>query len=270
MQLGDFMRPSELLLGVKNPRLEAFGGKLSPGGAHISRTMMHDEATLLLSALPPTASAEDYRRAAIEENAIRKATKTTREKTYRHLRELYAFAETVPLFGLYRELVGNHPQDSPLLSLLVAWARDPLLRGTTAAILNARYDTEVTKHDLQSALEFCSPNQYSALNIDKVARNAGSSWTQSGHLAGRARKIRRRLEPRPVVLALALILASVEGLEGQALLSSIWCRLIDLSPTAAASLAAQAHREELIDLRAVGSVVEITFPRFRGYLEALL
>ena len=31
--------------------------------------------------------------------------------------------------------------------------------------------------------------------LDKVARNAGSSWSQSGHLQGRVRKIRLRVDP---------------------------------------------------------------------------
>jgi hypothetical protein len=66
---------------------------------------------------------------------------------------------------------------------------------------------------------------------------------------------------------LALILGYVRGLRGEDLLKSIWCRLLDLNSTEVKSLAAQAHREGLLNMRAVGSVVEIDFPRFNQFLE---
>jgi len=258
---------SDLLLSGTVERLEFFGFKLSPGGAHISRTMMLQEVTLLLSAVPPKSSAQEYRKAVLDENVTRKATVTTRAKTFRHLRELYGLSETIPLFAIYRELVTFDPSSATLLSFLVAWTRDPLLRGTTPAILGATFGSDVSGEQIQRALQESFPHQYSALNIGKVSRNAASSWTQSGHLTGRAKKMRQRVQPGPAAVALSLLLGHVKGLRGEQLLSSIWCRLLDLNTTEVRSLAAQAHREDLLTMRAVGSVVEVDFPRFNQFLE---
>jgi hypothetical protein len=260
---------SDIMLTGVDERLESFGLKLSPGGAHISRTMMLEEASLLLSALPPIATADDYRRATIEENVARKATRSTREKTFRHLRELYGLSTQIPLFAIYRELMNFDPSSAPLLSFQVSWSRDTLLRGSTPAVMNALPGSEVSGERIQQALQQAFPNMYSQLNIGKIARNAASSWTQAGHLSGRTKKIRQRVQPRSAALTLGLILAYVQGLRGQDLFGSIWCRLLDLTPSEASSLASQAHREDLLTMRAVGSIVEISFPRFRHSLEAV-
>jgi len=249
-------------------RLENFGFKLTEGGAHISRTIMLKEINRLLVCSAPEASAEDYQRAVISENVLGKVTETTRQKTFRHLRELYALSPKVPIFSVYRELMRFEPQSGPLLSLLIAWARDPLLRATTPAILETIFGDRITSDNLQQALTEAYPHQYSANNIGKIARNAASSWTQSGHLSGRAKKIRSRVQPRPAAVTFALILGHVGGVAGAQLFSSVWCRLLDLNATEARSLAEQAHRQELLTLRALGSVVEITFPRFQQFLKS--
>jgi hypothetical protein len=254
-------------LSAHNGQLEAFGFKLTEGGAHISRTIMLKEINRLLASSAPGTSAEDYQRVVISENLLGKATETTRQKTFRHLRELYALSPKVPIFSVYRELTKFDPQSGPLLSLLITWARDPLLRATTSAILGATIGDQVRSDDLQQALTEAYPHQYSANNIGKIARNAASSWAQSGHLTGRAKKIRSRVQPRPAAVTFALILGHVAGAAGGQLFSSIWCRLLDLNPSEARSLAEQAHRQELVTLKAVGSVVELSFPRFGLFLK---
>jgi hypothetical protein len=254
-------------LSENRHRLETFGLKLTEGGAHISRTMMLKEITRLLASGPTEASIDDYSQSVIEKNVLGKATETTRQKTFRHLRELYALSSSVPIFSIYRELMKFDAQAAPLLSLFIVWARDPLLRATTAAILNATVGARVSSDDFQQALTEAYPHQYSANNIGKIARNAASSWTQSGHLTGRTKKIRSRVQPRPATVTFALILGHVAGVAGEQFFSSIWCRLLDLNASEARSLAEQAHRQELITLRAVGSVVEISFPRFRQFLK---
>src|SRR5262249_17518998 len=158
---------------------------------------------------------------------------------------LYTLSHRVPIFAVYRELMKFDPQSAPLLSLLITWARDALLRATTPAILNAAVGARVTGDDFQQALIETYPHQYSAKNLAKVARNAASSWTQSGHLTGRTHKIRSRVEPRPTAITFALILGHAGGIAGAQLFSSVWCRLLDLNATKARSLAEQAHRQEL-------------------------
>ena len=253
-----------------NTRLESFGFKLSVGGTHTSRTMMLEEITRLLGTTGPTATIEEYRRATVHDNALGKETETTREKTFRHLRELYGLSEKVPLFGIYRELMRFDPQSAPLLSLLVAWTRDPLLRATTPVILTAGVNVEVAREALQRVLRETFPGQYSPLNIAKIARNAASSWTQSGHLTGHTKKIRCRVEPGPAAVTLGFVLGYVSGWRGEQLFSSPWCQLLDLTRDQVRSLAFQAHREELLTMKAIGSVVEVSFPRFSRFLGSFL
>ncbi len=261
--------PQDFALIENKERLEGFGFKVSEGGAHTSRTIMLKEITRLLASADTRAGTEDYRRLVLSENILGKKTQTTRQETVRRLRELYALSSTVPIFSLYRELMKLDSQSAPLLSLLIAWARDPLLRATTPAISQASFGENVTGDDLQQALTETYPHQYSENNIGKIARNAASSWTQTGHLTGRTKKIRSRVQPRPTAMTFALILGYVGGVAGAQLFTSVWCRLLDLNSTEARSLAEQAHRQELLTLRAVGSVVEITFPRFQQFFKGL-
>lgn len=248
-------------------RLERFGLKVTEGGAHISRTIMLKEISRLLASSDAAGNLEDYGRSVVGRNVLGKATESTRQKTFRHLRELYGLSAVLPIFSIYRELMKFDPQSGPSLSFLIAWARDPLLRATSPAILGATIGERVASDDLQQVLVDAYPHQYSANNLGKIARNAASSWTQSGHLAGRTKKIRSRVQPRPAAVTFALILGHVSGLAGAQLFSSVWCRLLDLNASEARSLAEQAHRQELITLRAIGSVIEISFPRFRQFLK---
>jgi hypothetical protein len=261
------IRQQDFGLPENRDRLEAFGFKVTEGGAHTSRTMMLMEITRLLAYGDPVATAEDYRRLIVAENVLGKATETTRRETVRRLRELYSLSGKVPIFSMYREVMKFDPVSAPLLSLLIAWARDPLFRATTPAVLEATIGDKVTGDGFQQTLMEAYPHQYSATIISNIARHAASSWTQSGHLTGRTKKIRSRVQPRPAALTLALILGHVAGAAGAQLFSSIWCQLLDLNPSEARSLAEHAHRQELVTLKAVGSVVEISFPRFGHFLK---
>lgn len=247
-------------------RLFRLGAKLSGGGAHISRTMMLTEITRLLSVIPAGADADEYRAAVIDRNALAKETESTRRRTYRHLRELYGLDPAIPLFSLLRQLTQLDQQSTPLIALLIAWARDPQLRATTAAILNARPDQEVSTDDLVKVAAPMLSEQYNANCVRSIAKNAISSWSQSGHLKGRTKKIRQRAQPKPIALTLALLLSQISDLHGEAVFGSIWCRLLDLTAEQSRLMAVQAHREGLLNLRSIGSVVELSFPRFNQLL----
>ena len=249
--------------------LEKFGLKFSAGGAHVSRTMMLAELGAVLAAVPRGSSPTDYREAILLRNVLGKTTDSTREKSRRHLHELYALDETTPIFGLLRKLHAIDAASLPLLALQVAWARDPLLRATTPAIMDASEGERVETASLAQALEGTFANHYSELNRDKIARNAASSWTQSGHLAGRAKKVRQRIKPTVVAVVMALFIGDVAGYHGAAVFSNPWCRLLDLNSDRAKAMGLEAHRAGLLNLRAVGEVVELSFPLLAEFQERL-
>jgi hypothetical protein len=254
--------------GETAAKLEEFGFKLSSGGAHNSRTMMLSEITQLLSAIPSPKADDEYRTSVVEQNVLGKSTRSTREKTYRYLRELYGLSRRVPLFVCYRELMSLDRESAPLLSLLVAWSRDPLLRASTEAVFAAAENQELPTSRIQAAVERAVSERYNADVIARIARNAAASWTQSGHLVGRTFKKRARVQPRPAALTLALTIGWVSGYRGEGLFATPWCQLLDLNPDDARELAFQAHREELISFKAVSSVVEIGIPRFDRLLNS--
>jgi hypothetical protein len=259
------LRGHSLGFRAASPALEKFGYKFSAGGAHISRTMMIQEIGTILADLSSGSGTVDYRDAILQRNILSKSTDSTRQKSLRHLRELYALDESSPIFGLFRKLYAMDAASLPLLAVQVAWARDPLLRATTLPVIDASEGELVETISLAQAVEWAFPNHYSELNQNKIARNAASTWTQSGHLSGRFKKIRHQINPTSVSVAMALFLGDVAGYRGAEVFSNPWCRLLDLNRDRARALGLEAHRAGLINLRAIGEVVELTFPLFAEF-----
>jgi hypothetical protein len=77
-------------------------------------------------------------------------------------------------------------------------------------------DRVATTSELAQALEATFPMQYSDLSRNQIARHAASSWTQSGHLTGRANKTRQRIKPTAVAVTMALFLGDIAGYHGAA------------------------------------------------------
>lgn len=223
------------------------------------------ELDAVLAAVPVGSDVADYRDAILQRNVLGKTTDSTRQKSLRHLRELYSLNELTPIFGLLRKLHAIDAASLPLLALQVSWARDPLLRATTCAIMDVSEGDRVEPASLAQAFEAMFSNQYSELNCNKIARNAASSWTQSGHLAGRAKKTRQRVKPTVVAVTMALFLGDIAGYHGAAIFSNPWCALLDLNADRARAMGQDAHRAGLLNLRAVGEVVEMSFPLFAEF-----
>jgi len=251
---------SPISFPAASPALETFGFKFSSGGAHISRTMMLAELVVILAAVPLGSGAADYREAILDRNVLGKNTDSTRKESLRRLRELYALDEAKPIFGFLRKLHAIDTASLPILALQVAWARDPLLRATTPPVMEASEGERVETTSLALAFEATFPNQYSELSRNQTARHAASSWTQSGHLVGRAKKTRQRIKPTVVAVTMALFFGEIAGYHGAAVFSNPWCRLLDLNADRARSIGQEAHRAGLLNLRAVGEVVEMSFP----------
>lgn len=253
---------------IRSFELESFGLKFEMGGAHISRTMMLTELEALLAAVPAGSSPEDYRAAVLGRNILGKTTDSTRKKTLRHMRELYALDEAVPIFGLMRKLQAiDRGASLALLAVQVAWARDPLLRATTSPVLEATSGDRVERASLVRAFEAVFPGQYSAATLKTTTQNAASSWTQAGYLKGHVKKVRQQVKPTALTVTLALFLGHITGYHGPLVFSNPWIKLLDLGVDRARTMALEAHRAGFLDLRAVGDVVDLSFPMldmFRG------
>ena len=240
-----------------NPDAQVAGVRYGDKGTHTSRTMMLAELSELLSALPATSTREDYADAIIEENILGKQTASTRKLTNQRLSELYGLSLTVPLFRVLRRMWDIDPASHPLTALLCALARDPLLRATAPAVLSLAIGGELVRSAMTSAIRAATGDRLNDSILDKVARNAGSSWSQSGHLEGRVRKIRQEVRPSPGSVAYALWLGSLYGFAGEDLLKTPWARVLDQSPSQLLDLALRAKQLGLINASAGGGVIEI-------------
>lgn len=238
---------------------ESFGFRRGLGGTHSSRTMMLSELASLLGASDEDWTLDEFRTAVILDNALSKATMATREKSFRHLRELYALSTEVLLFRSLVDLWNQNQSTQPLLALLCAVARDPLLRGTASSILRAEPGIAVTAQDLVQGMDSAFSDHYNPQILAKVGRNAASSWTQSGHLAGRTNKTRVRVQSSPATVAYALLLGHLCDVRGDALFSTLWCRLLDAPIHVLREQAQVASRQGWVEYRSGGGVTEVGF-----------
>lgn len=218
---------------------------------------MLEELSDLLVALPESSQPADYGRAIVDDNILAKATAATRRATRQRLSELYGLDPKVPIFRVLRRAWAADQGGRPLIALLVALARDPLLRATASPVLGLLDGSELVRTPFLNAMKEAVGERLNEAVLDKVARNAASSWTQSGHLAGRVRKVRTRVSPTPGAVAVALWLGQLEGLSGESLLSSRWTRVLDRSGPELLPIALQAKQLGLISANIGSGVVEI-------------
>ena len=143
------------------------------------------ELTTLLASVPSSASKAERRSAMVSGNVLGKKTTSTRKSTAQRLSELYALDPSVPLFRLLQMFWKDDPAGQPLLALLCASARDPLLRITAGPVLQARPGDIVAKKHFEEAVSRQARDRFTPSTLQTIARNAASSWTQSGHLSGR-------------------------------------------------------------------------------------
>ncbi len=239
--------------------LERAGFRLGARGTQSSRPVMLRELSELLDALPQDASRDDYRIAVVDENVLAKPTRATRLIACRCLTQLYGLDPEVPLFRVLRRLWAlerRNPRGRSLLAMLSALARDPLLRITAEPILALAPGEELVRAEFAASIREETGSRFNAAVLRKVASNAATSWSQSGHLRGRMRKFRRTVSPTPAAAALALWLGEAEGRAGLGLIDSGWAAALDAPGGAMLEHAAQASRLGLIRLRAAGNVVE--------------
>ena len=241
----------------RNPAMERAGFRFGPRGTQGSRTIMLRELTELFAALPPDATRDDYTTAIVQENALGKRTYATRLSSRQRLTEMYGLDPSLPLFRVLRHLWRMDPPGQPLLAMLCALARDPLLRSTTQPVLALAPGEELIRSRFAAAIRRSVGSRLNDAVLDKVARNAASSWAQAGHMEGRVRKIRRRVVATPGAAAMALWLGEMEGRAGLSLLDSDWAAVLDARGRALLPLVLDGKRLGLIQARVAGSVVEI-------------
>lgn len=240
---------------------EPVGFRFGQRGTHTSRTIMLDELTGLLRSATPQAKRSDYRELIVNHNCLGKRTTATRRISDQRLSELYALDSDVLLFRLMRQFWLAEESGRPLLALLLAMARDPLLRLTAPPVLRLRPGEELGRQALTDALNRATGSRFNEAVLDKIVRNAAASWTQSGHLQGRSRKTRLAVKVTPAVVTFALLLGYALGARGAVLFETLWAKVLDASRDELIQLAMDAKRLGYVDVKVAGGVVEVSLSR---------
>lgn len=239
---------------------EIFPGEM-PGGPSTSQTIMVSSLRRLLSEVAFDSAPAAYRLAVIEQNVLAKDTASGREWAFRQLRRFYALDPQVLLFRALRDVWDQGSTGQPLLALLCAMARDPVLRASSSVVLAAQRGAVVRAKDFEEEIESAFPQAYRDSTRQAASQKVASSWAQSGHLHSErpTKKVRSRAHSTPAAVAYALLLGHLQGIRGQALLDTLWMRMLDRPRTQLLELAVEASQQGILELRDSAGVVEITF-----------
>jgi len=241
--------------------LERLGFSFERGGVHTARTIMLVELRALLSFVEWSDAAKaDYLEAIQTANCLGKRSGRTRTLTFRHMADLYALDPSLLVFRALRFFWQREVAGQPLLAALCAYTRDPMLRATAPFVLAFPEGATVTREGTEEFIDAQEPGRFSKATLKSTAQNINSSWTQSGHLSGRVRKVRARAVATPGAVSLALLLGYVSGLRGESLFKSDYTRMLDCSFERTIELAEDASRRGWISLKRVGQVIEVLFP----------
>ena len=248
-------------MGLTRAEIE-IGGSDTYSGVSTSRTLMLAELSALLAATPPDATRDDYRGAVVAENVLLKPSAGTRAKTYSYLRDRFALDPAVPIFCLLRLLWDRDPAGRATMTLFVAALRDPVLRATVPALLALQPDQPVSAPEFAAVIADAFPDKLNDITLKATAERLMSTYAQSGHLAGSAgRRARRRVTATPGGTTVALLLATLGGAGGKALLDTNWVRLLDAPDERVLAEARVAAERGWLEYRHAGDVLEITFRR---------
>lgn len=246
---------------TNNDKAKRFGFNLKRGGAHTSRTMMLEELEGLLSYVGhPKAKKSDYLKAIDDENCLRKRTGSSRKLTFRDLVQHYSLDPSTTIFRALLYFWQRDDIGHPLLAFLCTYSRDPLLRSTASFILKFHEGEIVSREALEEYIDTIHPGRFSPGTLKSTAQNINSTWTKSGHLSGRNRKVRSKAKPTPGSVAYALLLGYLTGSRGEALFRTEFSKLLDCPFERAVDLAEEASRRGWIVLKRLGGVIEVLFP----------
>ena len=220
---------------------------------------MLQELEGICRAMPQNSVPSDYQRAIEQENLLGKPTFSSRQKTYRHLVELYGLNPNLPLFRVLRCFASEDPASIPLMGMVCCFCRDPQLRHSFSLIGSLKPGEILTRVRMEEHLENGFPGVFSESMKKSLAQNVNTTWTVTGHLNGRSTKRREIPQPRSRATAYMMFAGWLSGLRGQVLLQSVFPKLVVLSPEQILRHLSEVSAQGLLRLRNAGGVTEIDF-----------
>lgn len=259
---------SRKCFNLNEDSLIKFGLRFGKNSTHIRRTVMFEDLATLLEAVPNASSIEEYRSAIEVENCLGKRTQKTRKYSADYLTELYTLNPKIALFRVLLYFWKRDIEARPLLALLCSVSRDSVLRGSFKIIQTTQEGTFLPRTTMEEFIEAIEPGRFSKVTITSMAQNINSSWTKSGHLSGRTKKIRIRANPTPASVAYALYLGYLHGIRGPQLFETDFVKMMDCSREKAIELAEFASQRGWLVFKRIGNVMELSFPNLITQEEA--
>lgn len=237
-----------------------FGIDLERAGIHTRRTIMYNDLEQLLDYSENLdLSYNAYRELIVNENCLGKNSVKTRTLSFQYLADTYLLNQDIIMF---RALLYFWKRDDAhsQLAMLCAYNRDALFRMVTPYILSLPEGAQLQKVNVEEYIESKQPDRFSQSTLESTVRNLNSSFTQAGHLQGRVKKIKTRLEATAGSVAYALLIGYIQGLRGEMLLNSEYMKLLECTFEQAVGLATEASQKGWMIFKKVGNVIEVSFP----------
>lgn len=243
---------------INNENYPEESGFFNDVGAHNARTIMFQEISMLFNATTKNCPIEEMRNKVYNENILHKKSISGRKESFGRLKKTYGLDPNIPLYNALRWSwsISEEP-DRPLLALLCALSRDTSLRITAPYIFSLMPGKIVDKKKVSALIEKAFPNRYSPASIASMNQNLLSSWTQSGHLQGIAKKTRAKANSNTSACVFALTIGYLAGYRGRMLLDTIWMRALDATDYEIQEYLQRAMKKGWIRYRHSGGMTDI-------------
>jgi hypothetical protein len=222
---------------------------------HTARTLMFEE----LSKVMDFSIENDNYFESMSNNVFGKKSEDGIKKTSNFLTQLFSFDIDNSSFKVFKYFWLNTDEiEKPMIALLFAIQKDYLLIESISVITESILNEKVEIEKLESNIEKYHPNRFTKNTLRSVAQNIASSWKQAGFITGKIKNIRTQPNVSYNCVAFAFIIAYLNGLRGDFIVSSKWVKALCLNENQLRDLAIEASKRGLIHYQYSGEVTSIT------------
>lgn len=220
---------------------------------HHSRTIMFDEVERIVE----TGKLDNNFIKAIDNNVLGKKSQTALRNAKSKLLGIYSFDIDDPPFLLFLNFWDDSKEDERrLLTLLMALKEDSLLKKSIEFIQSVPVGEKIEKQPLVKYLS--KYVDYTENTLKSSSRNIISSWKQAGFIGDGKSRLRTQPKITYQVVAYAIVLGVLDGLEGEFLVKSPYIQALGLSSDMLNQLLNEANINDLLKYQNTGGVVSIS------------
>lgn len=226
-----------------------------PSTIHTARTLMFEE----LSKVMDFSIEKDNYQDSMSNNVFGKKSDDGIKKTTNYLTQLYSFDLNNSSFKTLKYFWQNtDANEKPILAILFALQKDYLLTESISVVAESKLLGKVDIEEIEANIEKHHPKRFTKNTLRSVAQNIASSWKQSGFITGKVKNIRTQPKISYNCVAFAFIMAYLNGLRGDFIISSKWVKALCLNENQLRELAIEASKRGLIHYQFSGNVTSIT------------